>query len=183
MYEACQSIQVFVSAYVRTHRTFIRIFTGPRSKISKKYIRGPFGPVFRPCILFVGAVAIMTPLLVPSRADVAVTPIFSPIPTPCAPLPGPLLSSVRWLQPAGCYPAARQPLRFPGQPPPTPRSTMPTALRSGCPLLFNSITRKLHFIGREMPWAGLARHGTTYAGRGESYFQILFVVSDLPPLS
>ena len=131
MYEACQSIQVFVSAYVRTHRTFIRIFTGPRSKISKKYIRGPFGPVFRPCILFVGAVAIMTPLLVPSRADVAVTPIFSPIPTPCAPLPGPLLSSVRWLQPAGCYPAARQPLRFPGQPPPTPRSTMPTALPRG----------------------------------------------------
>ena len=63
MYEACQSIQVFVGAYVRTHRTFIRIFTGPRSKISKKYIRGPFGPVFRPRILFVGAVAIMTPLL------------------------------------------------------------------------------------------------------------------------
>ena len=62
------------------------------------------------------------------------------------------------------------------RPTPThPRSTMPTALRSGCPLLFNSITRKLHFIGREMPWAGLARHGTTYAGRGESYFQILFV--------
>ena len=56
MYEACQSIQVFVGAYVRTHRTFIRIFTGPRSKISKKYIRGPFGPVFRPCILFVGAI-------------------------------------------------------------------------------------------------------------------------------